>query len=118
MPAPFPLLGVVHLVRPAGRTARDLESLRAGIAEASVQSLFYHAYQPLLRTTAASDAPPDDFSAWVNGVVQDRETAERLSFAIQDRSSSAAELRSALVEVLEALPEKTRRARDAPEEGE
>ena len=87
----FELFGVVHLVRPAGRTAHDLEELRQGIGEASPESLFYHAHGPQLRHPEADEPHPDDFSAWVNGVVQDRETAERMSFAIQQRGSSATE---------------------------
>ena len=118
MPEHFELHGVVHLVRPIGYRAHDLESLRVGIAGASAQTLFYHAYQPQLRYSAVTDLPPDDFSAWVNGVVQDRETAERLSFAVQHRAGSCAELRDALVQVLLSVPEKARLQRAAPDEGD
>ncbi len=114
----FELHGVVHLVRPVGRSARHLEALRSGIVEVSAQCLFCHALQPQLRHPSSAELPPDDFSAWVNGVVQDRETAERLSFAIQDHGGSAAELREAMLGVLEAIPEKSRITRDAPEDGD
>ena len=114
----FELQYVVHLVRPIGERARDLEQLRAGLADASAQSLFYHTLQCQLRDPACEEQPPDDFSGWVNGVVQDRETAERMSFAVQSRNSSAEELRAALLEVLESIPRATRTARHAPAEGE
>ena len=115
---PFELRSVVHLVRPAGGRARDLEGLRAGIAEASAATLFYHTVQCPLRRPNSSETPPDDLSAWVHGVVQDRETAERISFAVQSRSGSADELREALLEVLDHISEKDRIARAAPPESE
>ncbi len=114
---PFELTAVVHLVRPAGRTARDLEELRDGVAQVPARSLFFHTVQCVLRQPEAEDPPADDLSAWVNGVVQDRETAERLAFATQTRGTGAEAVRAALLEVLEAIPEKSRRARDAPEGG-
>jgi hypothetical protein len=116
----FELTSVVHLVRPASASARarTLESLRLWIAEASAATLFYHTIQCPLRHPESSELPPDDFSGWVSGVVQDRETAERLSFAVQSRSGSAADLREALLEVLEHIPDKARFSRAVPSEAE
>jgi hypothetical protein len=114
--AAFELTSVVHLVRPAGDRARDLETLRAGVQRAGAESLFYHAIQCPLRRPDSSGLPPDDLSAWVNGVLQDRETAERLSFAVQGHGGSEAELRQALLEALESVSEKERRERAAPAE--
>ncbi len=116
--APFDLSGVVHLVRPAGLHAHDLEDLRACIAGAPAPALFNHTVQCLLRHPEAEDAPPDDFSHWVNGVVQDRETAERLAFAASGAYRSPGEMRAALLTVLDLVPEAERRARAAPEEGD
>jgi hypothetical protein len=115
---PFELTAVVHLVRPTGHTAHDLEELRAGISAADARSLFLHTVQALLRQPASEDPPADDLSAWVGGVVQDRETAERLAFAAQAGSASPDALRGALLHVLESVPEKARRTRDAPEGGD
>jgi hypothetical protein len=116
--AEFELHGVVHLVRPTGARAHDLEELRVGIAEAPARSLFCHTRQCQLRDPLGPELPPDDFSAWVNGVVQDRETAERLSFVVLSGGASAEELREALLAVLGRLSESARRARDAPAEGD
>lgn len=115
---PFELLSVVHLIRPIGEQAHDLESLRAGIARADAATLFLHTIQCPLRLPDSDEPPPDDFSTWVSGVVQDRETAERLSFAVQSRGGSPSELRSGLLEVLESVPEKDRLARVAPAEAD
>ena len=117
MPAPFELQSVVHLVRPAGRTAHNLDQLRLGIADSSAETLFYHSLQHQLRHPSVEELHPADFTAWVNGVVQDRETAERIAFAIEQQGGTPDELRDALLEVLDAIPERTRVQRDAPEDG-
>jgi hypothetical protein len=115
--AEFELCGVVHLLRPTGRRARDLEELRLAIADAPARSLFCHTRQVQLRDPASAELPADDFSAWVNGVVQDRETAERLSFVVQSHGGSPEEQRSALLEVLGRIPESERLSGTAPLEG-
>lgn len=117
-PVAFELFGVVHLVRPAGFAAANLEELRGGLDRATPTSLFHHAFEATLRHPAAAERPPDDFSHWVSAVVQDRETAERLSFAVQSGANCASELRGALIEVLDTVPERERIERDAPEGGE
>ncbi len=117
MSEPLPLDGVVHLVRPSGHSACDLAELRAGIEAASDASLFYHAYHPRLRHAYAPTLPPDDFSAWVNGVIQDRETAERVAFAVQTGGWSAADLRPALLAAIPAPGARPGHAYAAPPEG-
>jgi hypothetical protein len=113
----FELTGVVHLARPTGRMAHDLDELRHGIEACEPAALFYHGVQCLLRHGASDDPPPDDFSAWIAGVVQDRETAERLAFAVRDHARAPAPMRAALLEVLDRLPPRARADRDAPEGG-
>jgi hypothetical protein len=117
MPYPLPLSGVVHLVRPSGRTASDLGALREHLAQATDTSLFYHAHHPRLRHAFGPTMPPDDFSAWVNGVLQDRETAERIGYAIQNHGDGPRAMRAAL---LTAIPDPSTRpthAYAAPPEG-
>ncbi len=115
-PAAFEFRAVAHLIQPWGTPARDLDQLRDGIASAPIEVLFHHTVQYQLRHPGAEELPPDDFSAWIGGVVQDAETAERLSFAVQSGNTSAASVRTVILEVLEALPARRRRDRDAPEE--
>lgn len=115
---PFELRSVVHLVRPTRSRARTMEDLRRGIAEAPDACLFYHALQYRLRNPACDELPLDDLSAWVDGVVQDRETAERLSFAVQSHNTSPGELRAALLAVLDGIPATVRLSRTAPLDGE
>ncbi len=115
--AAFELKAVVHLIRPWGAPARRLDELRDGIASGPVEVLFNHTVQYQLRHPGADELPPDDLSAWIAGVLQDRETAERLSYAVQTRSASASSVRAGLLEVLDALPPHRQASRDAPDEG-
>lgn len=114
-PAPYELVGVVHLLRPTGGHADDLESLRKALAGASPGELFQHTVQHRLRFPSAKEPPADDFSNWVGGVLHDHEIAERLAFAVLDRGRSAAETRAALLDVLAAG--NAVRAHRAPEGG-
>jgi uncharacterized protein DUF5752 len=115
---PFEIQSVVHLVCPTGDSARHLEELRDAIARASDRSLFWHIAGGQRREPWCAELAPDDFSAWVGTVVQDRVTAERLSYAVQSRRGASEPLRAALLETLESVGERQRRARAAPEGGE
>jgi hypothetical protein len=83
-----------------------------------VAALFLHAVQYQLRNPAADQLAPDDFSAWIGGVVQDAETAERLSFVVQGAHDSPEILRAGMLEVLDTIPARRRAERDAPEGSE
>jgi len=113
---PYPLLSVVHLIRPIGVRATTLQELRAAVSEADARALFYHTRHGRLRHPVGDEAAPDDFSAWVNGVLQDREAAERVSFVVQS-TNTAEELRTALLGVLAEIPE-ARGSKPAHEGGE
>jgi hypothetical protein len=79
--------------------------------------LFHHTVQVHLRDPAATELPSDDLSAWVAIVIQDRESAERLSFAVQSENASPEQVRGALVGVLDGVPAAERATRRAPPEG-
>jgi GNAT superfamily N-acetyltransferase len=115
---PFELCTVAHLVRPTGRAAHDLDTLLAVVTELSAAALFLHTVQYRLREPLGDEVPRDDISKWVGGVAQAPETAERLAFTIGEHSSSADDVRAAIRAVLEAVPERTRKAHDVPEGGE
>src|SRR5262245_2330851 len=115
---PLELQGVAHLVRPTQHRAANLEELRQAIAAAPDASLFYHTVQFSLRHRRVTELPPDDLSAWVWGVVQDQETAERLWFACRTRNQTPQGLRGTLLDVLDRIPQARRVQRDAPEQGD
>lgn len=117
-PARLELTGAVYLLRPTRARAPHLEALRAGIAEATPDVLFYHTQMPRMREPDAADTPVDDFSAWVRGVLQDVETAERLAFAALSAPSDAETLRAGLLRVLDQVPHDRRMRLDAPPGGE
>jgi hypothetical protein len=114
----YELHSVVHLVRPTGARAGNLEELRAAIADAPERALFFHARHHQLRHPASEEPAQDDFSAWLNGVLQDRETAERVSFAVQNHSEAPEALRGALIEALARVPEGSRQSYAIPSESE
>jgi hypothetical protein len=114
----FELGGVVHLVRPVGERVSELESLRTALARVPDRALFHHARTRWLQRPESHELPPDDVSAWVAGVIQDREIAERLSYAAELSGESAATLRAAWLGVLDAVPERARNTRAAPPGGE
>lgn len=114
----FELRTVAHLMRPWGEPARNLEELRAGLAAAPDDVIFCHTVQYQVRSPGAEELAPDDLSAWTRGVLQDAETAERLSFAVLTQNASCAAVRAALLAALEKLPEKRRLERAAPEGSE
>lgn len=113
---PFVLAGAAWLTTPEGPRAATLEELRRGVAAASAASLFYHAEFHRLDGTG-DDPPPDDWSAWVRGVVQDPETAERIAYAVQSAPPGAEPLRQRLLEALDSVPRATREQRAAPPGG-
>ncbi len=104
MSAAFEIRDAVHLVRPLPGVATDLASLAEGIARASRGTLFYHVHHPRLRHAGASTSPPDDFTAWIETILQDATTAERLAYAVQAHGGEPAALRDALLTALGAAP--------------
>jgi hypothetical protein len=113
----FELAGVAFLRRPLGDRVHDLETLRRTLAAAPVEVLFNHTQLPRM-DAHEDDAPADEISAWVHGVVQDAETAERLAFAVQSSLPDLEALRAALLSVLDRLTAAERRLRQAPPAGE
>jgi hypothetical protein len=115
---PFSLSGAVYLERVAGEFATDLEELREALERAPLEVLFLHTQLPRLAAVDSAGIANDDFSHWVGAVVQDAETAERMSFALQHCGAGAEPLRAALLETLAFRPESERRRRRAPPGGE
>ncbi|MBI5838035.1 MAG: hypothetical protein HZB25_12425 [Candidatus Eisenbacteria bacterium] len=114
MLAAFEFSSVVYLVEPTGAVARNLLELREGIRQAEPRSLFYHAYEPLLRDPGADEPPPHDFAHWCEHVLLHPEAAERLEFASVSSGQGLESLREALVSVLDDLCRDDRARREAP----
>ena len=111
----FELSGVIHLLRLGGGRASNLDALHAEILRVPDASLFVHTVQHRLRHSEAAEAPVDDLSTWVERVLRDPATAERIRFAVEHEGRSADDLRAALRDVLESAPAALRLLRIAPE---
>ena len=112
---PFELEGAVYLTAPTGASATTLEDLRTCVARATSATLFHHTQRR--RLAADDETPPDELSAWVRGVVQDSEIAERIGFAVQSAPPGAESLRERVLQALDELPASVRERRAAPEGG-
>lgn len=97
------------LESPAGRVASDLESLRAGIAIVSPESIFHHVIRIPVRFPHVRDLPENDFARWVGDALQLPEVSERLAFVGSLPVGSLEEVRAALLAVLDRVPERDRR---------
>src|SRR5206468_1435123 len=94
------------LESPAGQVASDLESLKAGIATVSPESIFQHVTRMPVRFPHARDLPENDFARWVGDALQLPEVSERLAFAGTLPAGSLEEVRAALLAVLDRVPER------------
>ena len=101
-PGPYTLCGGVHAVRVTPVRAHDLVTLHAGIERAEPASLFFHLVQPALRAPASRERPPDDLSAWVGGVLQRPDMAERLAHAARQGAGVEERRRSLLAALAKA----------------
>ncbi len=97
------------LESPAGHVASDLESLKAGIAAASPESIFQHVTRMPVRFPHVRDLPENDFARWVGDALQLPEVSERLAFAGSLPAGSLEEVRAALLAVLNRVPERDRK---------
>jgi len=97
------------LESPAGHVASDLESLKAGIATVSPESIFQHVTRMPVRFPHARDLPENDFARWVGDALQLPEVSERLAFAGTMPAASLEEVRAALLAVLNRVPERDRK---------
>jgi Family of unknown function (DUF5752) len=103
MSSEFVFLTPAALESPAGYVAADLDSLRAGIASVSPESLFHHVTRVPVRFPHARDLPENDFARWVGDALQLPEVSERLAFVGSTPTSSLDTLRSALLGVLDRV---------------
>jgi Family of unknown function (DUF5752) len=105
----FRFFTAAPLESPAGNVASDLESLKAGIATVSPESIFHHVIRMPVRFPHVRDLPENDFARWVGDALQLPEVSERLAFAGTLPAGSLEEVRAALLAVLNRVPERDRR---------
>ncbi len=95
------------LLKSTGRKARNLRELRELIREASENTLFHHLHQYFLKGRILEHT--NDFAEWAGESLEERALAERLSSIDPYAFASLAEVRSALLAVIDehaaAFPE-------------
>ncbi|MCG3175223.1 MAG: hypothetical protein MOGMAGMI_00145 [Candidatus Omnitrophica bacterium] len=81
---------------PTPYTAKDLREFSDCLRKVSVQSLYYHIFEALLRPPLGTN----DFSDWLSGCLDERELAERIS-RLDPYSHSMEALRARILEEVE-----------------
>lgn len=114
---PFRFFARFVLTFATGRSARDLNELRAGIAELPDSVIYKHTYRFLAEHEALVPEPPSDFALWVSDALGDEALAERLGAVDTLSFSSLEALRR---EILRVIDEGLKRGpgRPAPAGGE
>lgn len=98
---PFRFFTPTTLESPAGVSAWDLDSLRAGIESVPAACLFHHVLRIPARFPAVRDLPEHDFARWVDDALQLPEMSERLAFVGSASVASLDRLRADLLAVLD-----------------
>lgn len=99
---PFLFYTKLDLVEALGKKVKNLQELLEFLKKAPPPSIYYHTHRYLRQHHFLSPEPPNDFAYWVRGMLGDKVLAERLfSMDILD-FKNIEELRTALVEIIEA----------------
>jgi hypothetical protein len=98
---PFRFYARFVLTFAAGRSARDLGELRAGIAELPEPVIYRHTYRFLAEHESLVPEPPNDFALWVSDALGDEALAERLEAVDTLAHNSLGELRKSLLAVVD-----------------
>lgn len=101
--APFQFRSMHPLIFLISRRAKNIEELRAGIAEVPDSSLFFHTHHELHQHEALSPEPPNDFAFWVRAVFQDPVLAERIAGLDLGALGSIPDIRRCLLEVIDGV---------------
>lgn len=111
---PFHFFSRLSLTFVTGDRARDAGELAARLKAAPDMVVYAHTHRFLQEHQSLSPEPPNDFAVWVSRVVQDEILGERLAAIDTVRFSTLADLRTALVDVLETHLDRNGPSRIAP----
>lgn len=84
-----------------GKRVQTLRELRNAVREVPADSIYYHFWGTLLRPSFAEREYNNDFAAWAQRSLHDRQTAERLAVIDPTGYPDIEALRSALIEEIE-----------------
>jgi len=97
-----------------GKKASNLTELLDGLRTVPGSSIYYHTHRFLQQHNYLSPEPPNDFAYWVTGVLNDTVLGERLSSIDIIQFQTIAQLRSNLIELIEAYLHSSTRRVDCP----
>lgn len=103
----------VSILRSTGKKAANLRELREAIATVSEDSVFHHTYQYFLKEHILEYT--NDFAQWAGESLEERALAEQLSNIDPYDCETVADLRTALVKVIDSYLERFPEPRDALE---
>ena len=103
----------VSIHRSTGKKAANLRELREAIATVSEDSVFHHTYQYFLKEHILEYT--NDFAQWAGESLEERALAEQLSNIDPYDCETVADLRTALVNVIDSYLERFPEPRDSLE---
>jgi hypothetical protein len=101
-----------------GLRAKDAAELLDGVKNSPDASIYYHTHHFLQQHHYLSPEPPNDYAYWATEVLNDTPLGEHLWSVDIIQYSSIAEIRNALVAILEQRVAEGRKLREAPPGGE
>lgn len=102
-PPPFEFRQCITILKSTGMKASSIEELRKIISMVSDDSLFHHTYQYFLKEHILEYT--NDFAHWAGESLEERAVAEELSNIDPYECNSIAEVRSALLSVIDSCLE-------------
>lgn len=99
--SPFHFSARLHFSELTGLSAANLEELLAGIKNVPDSSIYHHTHRFLQQHLSANPEPPNDFSYWVSRILGDEELGEILASVDIMQFTALAQLREAIVAVIE-----------------
>ena len=112
---PFHFYSRLTLTLMTGRKAATLGELVEGLKTVSDSVVYQHTHRYLYQHQFLVPEPPNDFAYWIAYMLGNEELGERLAAVDTIRFNTMAELRNALLTVLEKHTTKNERDRRAPE---
>lgn len=91
----------LDLVEMTGIKATDLAELLEGLKEVPESSIYHHTHHFLQQHQYLTPEPPNDFAYWVSSVLQEDLVGEKLAALDTIRFNTLADLRAAVIRMIE-----------------
>jgi len=98
---PFSFRECFLMPMPIGKKAINLRELLQAVRELDESVLYYHIFQSRLATTQPGEEYPNEFAQWAATALQDIKLAEKLSSFDPFEYENIAQVRQAVIDILE-----------------